>query len=80
MVLYDEEEVMRSYVESEVNDAILDAKVKIATDMIRGNEPLEKVIKYSGLPEEKVLELYEGRCRNVSGHFFGCRKRWNYRE
>lgn len=59
MVLYDEEEVMRSYAESEVNDAILDAKVKIATDMIRGNEPLEKVIKYSGLPEEKVLELYE---------------------
>lgn len=49
---------MRSYVESEVNDAILDAKVKMAKDMIRGNEPLEKVVKYSGLPEEKVLELY----------------------
>ena len=32
-----------------------------ATDMIRGNEPLEKVVKYSGLPEEKVLELYGGR-------------------
>lgn len=61
MVLYDEEEVMRSYVESEVNDAILDARVKVATDMIRGNEPLEKVVKYSGLPEEKVLELYEGQ-------------------
>ena len=61
MVLYDEEEVMRSYAESEINDAILDAKVKIATDMIRGNEPLEKVVKYSGLPEEKVLELYGGR-------------------
>ena len=36
MVLYDEEEVMRSYAESEINDAILDAKVKITTDMIRG--------------------------------------------
>ena len=58
MELYDEEEVMRSYVESEVNDAILDARVKMATDMIRGNEPLEKVIKNFGLPEEKVLELF----------------------
>lgn len=60
-MLNDEEEIMSSFVESEVNDAILDAKVKIATDMIRGNEPLEKEIKYSGLSEEKVLELYGGR-------------------
>lgn len=58
MVLYDEEEVMRSSVEGEVNDAILDARVKMATDRIRGNEPLEKVVKYSGLPEEKVLKLF----------------------
>ncbi len=56
-MLNDEEEIMSSFVESEVNDA----KVKIATDMIRGNEPLEKEIKYSGLSEEKVLELYGGR-------------------
>ncbi|MDE6923900.1 MAG: hypothetical protein K2P59_01380 [Acetatifactor sp.] len=52
---------MRSYVESEVNEAILYARVKIATDMIRGNEPLEKVVRYSGLPEEKALELFGKR-------------------
>lgn len=72
MVLYDEEEVMRSYVESEVNEAILDARVKMATDMIRGNEPLEKVVKYSGLPEEKVLELFRGSRNKDNGkeYFF----------
>lgn len=63
VLLYDEEEVMRSYVESEGNDAVLDARIKMATDMIRGNEPLEKVVKYSGLLEEKVLEFY-GDSRN----------------
>ncbi len=41
-----------------MRNLILYAKVKIATDRIRENEPLEKVVKYSGLPEEKILELF----------------------
>ena len=28
-----------------------------ALDMLRDNEPLEKIIKFSHLPETKVLEL-----------------------
>ena len=50
----------------------LDARVKMATDMIRGNEPLEKVVKYSGLPEEKVLELYGGSRNKDNGKEFFC--------
>lgn len=53
MELYDQEEVMRSYVESEKYEA----KKEMAREMIHGNEPLEKIIRYSGLPRETVLEI-----------------------
>lgn len=65
MELYDQEEVMRSYVESERYEAAEKAarkaenttKVEMAREMIHGNEPLEKIIRYSGLPRETVLEI-----------------------
>lgn len=53
MVLYDEEEIMRSYVESEVYEV----KIETAKEMIENHEPMEKIIKYSRLPEETILEL-----------------------
>ena len=53
MELYDQEEVMRSYVESEKYEA----KKEMAREMIHGNEPLEKIIRYSGLSREAVLEI-----------------------
>ena len=57
MVLYDEEEAMRIYVESERYDAQNDARIEMALDMLRDGEPIEKIIKYCKLPKEKVLEL-----------------------
>ena len=53
MVLYDEEEIMRSYVESERYDE----KIETAKEMIENHEPIEKIVKYSRLPKEVILEL-----------------------
>ena len=53
MVLYDEQEVMRSYVESEVYES----KIETAKEMLQDHEPIEKIIKYSRLPKETILEL-----------------------
>ena len=61
MVLYDEEETMRSYVESEVYEATQKAqyneKIETAKEMIESQEPIEKIVKYSRLPKEAILEL-----------------------
>jgi hypothetical protein len=61
MVLYDEEEIMRSYVESEVYEATQKAqyneKIETAKEMIESQEPIEKIVKYSRLPKEAILEL-----------------------
>ena len=61
MVLYDEEEIMRSYVESERYDARYNEKVETAKEMIENDEPVEKIIKYSRLPKEIILELQKTR-------------------
>ena len=53
MVLYDEEEIMRSYVESERYDE----RIETAREMLQDHEPIEKIIKYSRLPKETILEL-----------------------
>lgn len=57
MVLYDEEEAMRTYVESERYDAQNDARIEMALDMLRNGEPIEKIIFYCKLSKEKILEL-----------------------
>ena len=57
MELYDQEEVMRSYVESERYEAENATKIQMAREMIHGKEPLDKIIRYSGLSREIVLEL-----------------------
>lgn len=61
MELYDQEEVMRSYLESERYEAAQEAenttKIQMAREMIHGKEPLEKIIRYSGLSREAVLEI-----------------------
>ena len=53
MELYDEQEVLRSYVESEKHDM----KIEMAKEMLIGNEPVEKIVRYSGLSKETVDEL-----------------------
>lgn len=53
MELYDEQEVLRSYVESEKYDT----KVEMAKEMLIGNEPIDKIVRYSGLSKEIVEEL-----------------------
>lgn len=36
-----------------------EAYIEIARDMIKNNEPIEKIIKYSKLSKETILELQE---------------------
>ena len=69
MALYDEEEIMRSYVRSEVQEAVQEAVqvarqeerkeayIEMAREMIRDNEPVERIMKYSKLSKETILEL-----------------------
>ena len=57
MVLYDQEEAIQMYGESERYDE----KVETATRMIAdGDLPIDKIAKYSGLTLEKVIELQKG--------------------
>ena len=56
MVLYDEEEVMRSYVESEVYES----KIEIARRMLEdGSLSVDKIAQISGLPVDVVTHLDE---------------------
>ena len=62
MVLYDEEEIMRSYVESEVYEATQKAqyneKIETAKRMLNdGVLPLDKVAEFSNLPLEVIERL-----------------------
>ena len=58
MVLYDEEEIMRSYVESERHDARYDEKIETARRMLGdGTLSLDKVAEFSNLPIEVIREL-----------------------
>ena len=41
-------------------------RIEMALDMLAGNEPIEKVIKYSHLSKEKVLELKESQSAYTS--------------
>ncbi|GFI45628.1 hypothetical protein IMSAGC019_00940 [Lachnospiraceae bacterium] len=54
MVLYDEEEIMRSYVESEVYDSKIDTARRMLSD---GALSLDKVAEFSNLPIEVIREL-----------------------
>ena len=54
MVLYDEEEIMRSYVESEVYDSKIDSARRMLGD---GTLSLDKVAEFSNLPIEVIREL-----------------------
>ena len=38
-----------------------DERIATALDMLANNEPVEKIVKYSHLPEEKILELRDSR-------------------
>lgn len=57
MELYDEQEILKSYVESERFEAENATKKRMAMEMLQENEPINKIIRYSGLSEETVLEL-----------------------
>lgn len=59
--LFDQEEVLRSYVESERYEAAEEAenatKIGMAKEMLQGNEPIDKIVRYSGLSKEIILDL-----------------------
>ncbi len=61
MVLYDEQEVMRSYIESEVYEARHDenmkTRIEMATDMLQSNEPIEKIMRYTKLSKEEIEKI-----------------------
>ena len=57
MVLYDEEEIMRSYVESERYDEKVEAAKRMLSD---GALSLDKVAEFSSLPIEIIKELAGG--------------------
>jgi len=38
-----------------------DTHIQTALDMLADNEPIEKIVKYSHLPMEKVLELRDSQ-------------------
>ena len=58
MVLYDEQEVMRSYVESEVYEARHDEKIETAKRFLQMKKlSYEEVAAGSGLTVEEVEEL-----------------------
>lgn len=38
-------------------EGITEGRTETALDMLRDNEPMEKIIKYSHLPKERILEL-----------------------
>ncbi len=67
--LFDQEEVLRSYVESERCDAAEEAenatKIEMAREMIQGNEPIDKIVRYSGLSKEIILELQRKQLQPV---------------
>ena len=39
------------------NAGIDEANTRMAREMLRDNEPMEKIVKYSHLPQERVEEL-----------------------
>ncbi len=58
MVLYDEEEIMRSYVESERYEAKRDEKIETAKRMLNdGALSMDKVAEFSNLPIEVIEKL-----------------------
>ncbi|MCM1259315.1 MAG: hypothetical protein NC307_15930, partial [Roseburia sp.] len=59
--LFDQEEVFRSYLESERNDT----KIEMAREMILGNEPIDKIVRYSGLSKEIIQGLQREQLQPV---------------
>ena len=43
-----------------------DERTAVALDMLADNEPIEKIVKYSHLPESKILELRDSRATYTS--------------
>ena len=39
--------------------------VEMALDMLADDEPVEKIVKYSRLPESKILELKQSLAKNA---------------
>ena len=58
MVLYDEQEVVRSYVESEIHEATLEANIETAKRLLKMERlSIEEIAAASELSVEKVEEL-----------------------
>lgn len=65
MMLYDDETIMKEFLESEIYEARQEAlqegfqkaEITLAKKMLKNNEPIEKIMKYSELSQSVILEL-----------------------
>ena len=61
LVIHAREEAMAEGLAQGEAKGLTQGRVEMALDMLAGNEPIEKIVKYSHLPMEKVLELKESQ-------------------
>lgn len=66
MELYDEQEILKSYVESERFDAENAAKIETAKRLLNmGRLIIDEVAIASGLPKENILELQKEQLQQI---------------
>ena len=61
LVIHAREEAMAEGEAKGLEKGAADERTAVALDMLADDEPLEKIVKYSHLPMEKVLELKESQ-------------------
>ena len=61
LVIHAREEAMAEGFAQGEAKGLTQGRVEMALDMLADDEPLEKIVKYSHLPMEKVLELKESQ-------------------
>ena len=60
LALYDEQQILESYVESEKYEAAKEADIACATEMIKDNVPVNKILKYlPSLTEDDIEAIQE---------------------
>lgn len=50
-------EIMQKLQDEGREEGRMEERTSTAIDMLRDNEPMEKIVKYSHLPEERIKEL-----------------------
>ena len=61
--------VMRDYIAA-YKGAIIEAKIEVAKNMLMENETVDKIARYTGLSEEKLLRI-KAKCAYTQGVTLG---------